>query len=249
MLKSVISETRGNAVPGFDGVGAHHEDEVAIDAPEVLVARMHDEHAHHAHAHLHHFVGVRVVHEGAACLELELVDEGLAGLDMRLGEAADAVHAARNQHAMPMHARVLRKLVGDEDADLVAFDAFDGRAGRLAVIAPQMHGHAGREFALDRLGHQVKFLPVAVHPPRQRPAVQGDDGLIVRTARRNERRLHGVCPGRRRFRNSGGLRAPADRTSAGKKSRRFAESSSGEHVRSPFWSSLSVACFTRSGRQ
>ena len=139
-----------------------------------------------------------------------------------MGEAADAVHAARNQHAVPMHAGVLGKLVGDEDADLVAFDAFDGRAGRLTVIAPEMHGHAGREFALDRLGHQVKFLPVAVHPPRQRPAVQGDDGLIVRAARRNKRRLHGVRPGRRRFGNSGRLRAPADHTCAGKKGRRFA---------------------------
>ncbi len=39
MLKSVISETRGSAVPGSIGVGAHHEDEVAIDAPEVLGSR------------------------------------------------------------------------------------------------------------------------------------------------------------------------------------------------------------------
>ncbi len=30
--------------------------------------------------------------------ELELVDEGLAGIDVRLGEAADAVHAV-GQHA------------------------------------------------------------------------------------------------------------------------------------------------------
>ena len=66
MLKSVISETRGSDGAGIDGVGAHHEDEVAIDAAEAFVARMHDEHAHHAHAHLHHLVGVRVVHERAA---------------------------------------------------------------------------------------------------------------------------------------------------------------------------------------
>ena len=70
--------------------------------------------------------------------ELKLVDKGLARLDVRLGQAADAVHAARYQHAVPMHAGVLGKLVGDEDADLVASDAFDGRAGRLTVIAPEM---------------------------------------------------------------------------------------------------------------
>ena len=32
----------------------------------VRVLGVHDEHAHHAHRHLHHLVGVRVVHEGAA---------------------------------------------------------------------------------------------------------------------------------------------------------------------------------------
>ena len=41
-------------------------------------------------------------------LELELVDEGLAGLDVRLGEAADAIHAARQDHAVPVHGGVLR---------------------------------------------------------------------------------------------------------------------------------------------
>src|SRR6516164_1897978 len=91
-------------------------------------------------------------------------------------------------------------------------DAFDGRAGRLAIVAPQMRGHAGCEFALHRLGYQMEFLPVAVSTPGQRPTVQGDDRLVVRPARRNERRLHGVRGGDRRFRDRGSLDAPADRT-------------------------------------
>ena len=56
-----------------------------------------------------------------------IVDERLAGLDVRLVEAADAVHAVRHDHAVPMHRGVFRQLVGDEDPDLVAFDRFDGQ--------------------------------------------------------------------------------------------------------------------------
>ncbi len=56
-------------------------------------------------AHLHHLVGMRVVHEAAAAVELELVDEGLAGRDMRLREAANAVHAVRQE--MPCQCTVV----------------------------------------------------------------------------------------------------------------------------------------------
>src|SRR5204863_11728 len=65
----------GQIGAGIDQIGAHDEDEVAVDAVELGVARMHHEYSHHAHGHLHHLVGVRVVHEGAALFQLELVDE------------------------------------------------------------------------------------------------------------------------------------------------------------------------------
>ena len=38
---------------------------------------------------------------------------------------------------MPVNGRLLRQLVRDEDADLVALDRLDGGAGRLAVVAPR----------------------------------------------------------------------------------------------------------------
>ena len=110
--------------------------EIAIDRHEGRVLRVDDEEAHHAHGHLHHFVGMRVVHEGTGLHEVELVDEGLAGLDMRLRQAADAIHAGRQDHAVPMDGCVLRQLVGDEDAHALAFHRLDGRPGRLPVIAP-----------------------------------------------------------------------------------------------------------------
>src|SRR5260221_3919809 len=44
----------------------------------------------------------RQVHERAALLYLNLVDEGLSRLDVRLRHAADPVHAVRQQHAVPV---------------------------------------------------------------------------------------------------------------------------------------------------
>jgi hypothetical protein len=172
---------------------------------------MHDEHTHHAHRHLHHLVGVRVVHERAALPELKFVDEGLPRLDVRLRHAADPVHSVRQQHAVPVNRRVLGQLVGDEDAHLVAFDRLDCRSRRLTVVAPQVHLHARCEFAHHRLGNEVELLPVAVHAPGQSPAVERDDRLIVGAAHRKDRRLH-----RRRLRgwcfgDARRLHTPADR--------------------------------------
>ena len=89
---------------------------------------MRDPEAHHAHRHLHHFIGVRVVHEGAGATRHEFVDVGLARLDLRLIEPADTVHAVRQALTVPVNRRVLGQAVGDEDADLVAFHHLDRRA-------------------------------------------------------------------------------------------------------------------------
>ena len=45
---------------------------------------MDDKKTHHAHGHLNHFIGVRVVHERAGLGDLPLVNVGLAWLDVRL---------------------------------------------------------------------------------------------------------------------------------------------------------------------
>jgi hypothetical protein len=52
---------------GIDVVGVEQEAEVAVDLVDqrVLCLRVRDPEAHHPHRHLHHLVGVRVVHEGA----------------------------------------------------------------------------------------------------------------------------------------------------------------------------------------
>src|SRR5215467_5933766 len=63
---------------GVDFVTLHQEHKVAVDAPLVGITRVYDDGAHHAHRHLHHFVGMRVIHEGAASPNNELVNEGLS---------------------------------------------------------------------------------------------------------------------------------------------------------------------------
>ena len=114
---------------GVHVVGVQQEHEVAVDATQVRIARMGDAESHHAHRHLDHLVGVRVVHERARAQRHELVDVGLAGLDLRLGQTADAVHAVREPLAVPVDGGVFGQAIGDEDADLVALHHLDRGAG------------------------------------------------------------------------------------------------------------------------
>jgi hypothetical protein len=223
----------GHVTSCIDVVGADEKDEIAIDPHEFRIARMNDERAHHAHCHLHHLIGMWVVHEGAALLQHELVDKGLARFDLRLGQPADAIHAARQQHAVPMDRGVLGQSVGDEEADLIAFDRLDRRPRRLAVVAPQMRFHARRDLAHHRFGDQMEFLPVAVHAPWQRPAVQRHHRLVVGPAGRMQRWLHGGrghdrCLGDRRGRD-----APAHGPGAGKHRGRTQKTSARQHAHSP----------------
>jgi hypothetical protein len=90
--------------------------------------------------------------------ELELVDEGLAGRDMRLRQPADAVHA--DGRIMPCQWMVVcsGSLLVTKMRTLVALDRLDRRSRRLAVIAPEEGLHAGRHLALDRLGDEMELL-------------------------------------------------------------------------------------------
>ncbi|MBA7716803.1 hypothetical protein ES703_125881 [subsurface metagenome] len=190
---------------------------------------MHHEHSHHSHRHLNHFVRVGVVHEGAAVLDLEFVDEGLARIDVRLRQTTDAVHAARQDHAVPVDGGVLRQLVGDEDAHLVTFDRLDRGARRLSVVAPQVGLHAFGEFAHHGFGNQMEFLPIAVHAPRQGPAVESDHRPIFGSAARVQRRLGGHLVHGRRFGNARGLNPSGNEAGARKRGRGTEKTSSRQH--------------------
>jgi hypothetical protein len=107
---------------------------------------------------------------------------------------------------------VFRQPVGDEDSHLVAFDAFDGGARRLAVVTPQMRRHAGRNLAHYRFSDKVELLPVAVLTPRQRPAVEGHHRPVLRATGLILWNLHrGRCMGHG-LRNTGRLRVRASQS-------------------------------------
>jgi len=134
----------GRCRAGIDVESIQQEAEVAVNFVDqrMFGFRVRDPQAHHAHRHLRHFVGMRVVHEGAGAARDKLINEGLAGLDAGLVQPGNPIHAIGQALAVPVDARVLRQLVGDEDAHAVTFHHFDGRPGRLAVVAPQMSVHA-----------------------------------------------------------------------------------------------------------
>jgi hypothetical protein len=112
--------------------------EVAIHRLAGARARVNDEEAHHPEGHLQRLVGVRMVHERAVLPQRELVSVRLARLDVRLVEARDAIHAVRQEHAVPVHAGALGQVVRDQDAHAVALDRLDRRPRALPVVAPSV---------------------------------------------------------------------------------------------------------------
>ena len=201
----------GRVAAGVDVVGVEQKTKVALHLGNPGVGRLGvgDPHAHHAHGHLRHLVGVRVVHECAGAAGLELVDKGLARLNGRLGEARDAVHAVGQALAVPVHAGVLGQAVGDEDAHPVPLDHLNGGARRLAVVAPQVGLEARRHFAHHRLGHQMKLFDTLAHAPRQGPAVERDNRVVGPPGVGHQRR-HGVGATLQHRLGQGGQCDPAD---------------------------------------
>ena len=103
---------------------------------------------------------------------------------------------------MPVDTRVFREPVGNENSDSLAFNRFDSRSWRLAVVAPEMRDRAVGELALDRLGDEMEFLDVAVHAERKRPAVQRTDGIVWQSCSRSHRGLRGRTFHQRRIRQA-----------------------------------------------
>src|SRR3981189_830473 len=76
----------------------------------------------------------------------------------------------------------------------------------------------------------MEFLPVAIHAPRQRPAVERNDGLVVGTSGRKDRRLHRVGPGGPRLGDGRRLDAPAHRARTRKHCGRAEKTSARNHA-------------------
>ena len=147
--------------------------------------------AHHAHGHLCHLIGMRVIHECARPASDEFINKSFSYGDLLLIQAAHAIHAVGQTLAMPMHRGVLRQFVRHKQSHTITFDHFNRRSGALPVVAPHIDFEAGRHFAHNWFGHKMKLFDSIIHAPRQRPAVQRDDGVVRPAGLGNERR-HGV---------------------------------------------------------
>ena len=110
------------------------DEEVVIDRRLIGRGGMHDEAAEHADHLLHGHV--RVVEEGAALVDVELVDEAAAGRDGLLRDAGLAVVAHLIFEAVPVDGACLGQMVVEDDAHVVALSDLNGRAGRGAVESP-----------------------------------------------------------------------------------------------------------------
>src|SRR5207253_7643125 len=89
-------------------------------------------------------VVVRVVHAHADRGRGEFVGVRLAGLDRRLGDAGNPVHAVgHTPDPVEVDRGRLREPVGDHEADVVTDVDVDGRAGIGAVVQPRLHRLGG----------------------------------------------------------------------------------------------------------
>jgi hypothetical protein len=152
---------------------------VAINRHSFATTGMDDEHAHHAHRQLHHFVGVRVIHVAAMLFQSEFVRIGFTRPNGGLRQAAHAVHPRRQQNAVPVNGGVFIETIGHQDAHAIAFHGFKGGTRRGAVIAPAFGAATRRELVFDFFCNQMKFLYAAFHLVRQRPAIQGSYRRVV----------------------------------------------------------------------
>jgi len=93
---------------------------------------------------------VRMEPEGARVLRSELVDEGLARLDGRLGDPGHAVHGVRNADAVPVDGRRLWEMVREPYAKCITEPDAQRRSWNLSVVGP--HPHRSTVDQRDRRG-------------------------------------------------------------------------------------------------
>ena len=86
---------------------------------------MDDEQPDHSHPHLSHLVMMGVKHLCAVLAQRPFVFHRFARFDIRLRQAADAVHAVRQKESMPMDRCRHRQTIGDVDPHPLTFHRFD----------------------------------------------------------------------------------------------------------------------------
>ena len=119
-----------------------HPGDVAVDLDRLPL--LDDQRAVEAAPDLLEAALVRVVPVGAGVGDVELVDEGLARCDRRLGQMRHAVHGVRHAQAVPVDGGLLGEPVLDGDLDALALAQPDLRARDHAVVGPDRGLGIGR---------------------------------------------------------------------------------------------------------
>ena len=119
---------------------AEHDDMLAVIGDGIGLGGIQDEGAVMAFLLLQPRMAVIPV--GAGLDDRELVDKGLARPDAREAHAGHAVHLEREDHAVPVDARVLLKAVGHLDPHILSFAQPDERCRQGAVHHDRVAGVA-----------------------------------------------------------------------------------------------------------
>src|SRR6266851_2644639 len=89
-----------------------------VDVRTMRVLGMHDEHSDHAHHFLHRSMGV--IKERSRLMQVEFVDELLAGRNWLLADVRGSVHFEWNLETMPVHGGRFRETIFYDDPHAVA---------------------------------------------------------------------------------------------------------------------------------
>ena len=182
----------GGCATGRDVEAIEQENKITIDTHEIRVFRVGHPKTHHAHRHLHHFIRMRVIHEGPRALCFEFIHKGFTHRYAWLRQSSHTIHAIGQPLPVPVHAGCLRQAISHENTHTITFHHFNRRPRRLTVVTPQVGFHAGGKFPHHGLGHQVEFFHALFHSPGQRPAIERDH-RIKRSSVFRQRRWCGPC--------------------------------------------------------
>src|SRR3989338_3342348 len=120
-----------------------------------------------------------VEHKTSILPESSLIFDRLPGFNVRLSQAAYAVHPVGKIEAVPMDRGRHRQTVRHVDPYPLAFDGLDYRAVHTAVVPPALRAQAGVKRVVHLLRNQMKDLNAIHYLKWESPAVRDHDRFVA----------------------------------------------------------------------
>ena len=118
----------GGCTTGRDVEAIEQENKITIDTHEICIFRVGHPKAHHAHRHLHHFIRMRVIHEGPRALCFEFIHKGFTHRYAWLRQASHTIHAIGQSLPVPVHTGCLGQAIGHENTYAITLHHFNRRS-------------------------------------------------------------------------------------------------------------------------